>query len=177
MYFLQYMMSSCCTFQLQELFYTSKGTFRRSAMAADTKAAGGPPHVALRVALGLVYCTGAILRYIVCKIIFLLSDYAGLKSVESFVCGQLKKLLMNSITNKRLKERFEGENPFRRMISVERLVMYIHIIMSNALYKEAYQGLPAPDGDVIDLESKKVSTLLSFAKKGRPFVLNFGSYT
>lgn len=59
-------------------------------MAADTKAAGGPPHVALRVALGLVYCTGAILRYIVCKIIFLLSDYAGLKSVESFVCGQLK---------------------------------------------------------------------------------------
>jgi len=40
-----------------------------------------------------------------------------------------------------------------------------------------YTLLPAPDGDVIDLESKKVSTLLSFAKKGRPFVLNFGSYT
>lgn len=35
------------------------------------------------------------------------------------------ELLMNSITNKRLKERFEGENPFRRMISVERLVSHL----------------------------------------------------
>jgi len=36
--------------------------------------------------------------------------------------------LINSITNKKLKEELEGkENPLRRMISIERLVGYITI--------------------------------------------------
>lgn len=39
-----------------------------------------------------------------------------------------------------------------------------------------HAGQQAPDCTVVDLEGKE-SSLLSFAKPGRPLILNFGSYT
>ena len=43
--------------------------------------------------------------------------------------------------------------------------------------KPAKLGAVAPNPRVVDLSDKKISPLLSFAKEGRPFVLNFGSCT
>jgi len=55
---------------------------------------------------------------------------------------------------------------------------------SNQLYRsylyvvrQAYEGLPAPDGDVVELSSNETKRLLSFGKPGRPLILNFGSFT
>jgi len=43
--------------------------------------------------------------------------------------------------------------------------------------KPAKLGAVAPNPRVVNLSDKKISSLLSFAKEGRPFVLNFGSCT
>jgi len=49
-------------------------------------------------------------------------------------------------------------------------------LIRNAL-KEAQEGSPAPNTEVVNLVSRKSGKLLDWAKKGRPLVLNFGSCT
>lgn len=45
------------------------------------------------------------------------------------------------------------------------------------IFTKAELGSSPPDGDGIDLSTGVRKTLLSYAKQGRPLVLNFGSYT
>jgi len=49
-------------------------------------------------------------------------------------------------------------------------------LIKNAL-KEAQEGSPAPNPEVLDLLSRKSMKLLDWEKNGRPLVLNFGSCT
>ena len=70
------------------------------------------------------------------------------------------------------------------LLCLHRFSPYHAFFQSNRLYKlypyvvrKAYEGLPAPDGDVVELSSGETKSLLSFGKLGRPLILNFGSYT
>jgi len=62
------------------------------------------------------------------------------------------------------------------MFSLDKVKM---MTMNNIrdILKEAQIGNPAPNPDLVDLESRAKLPLLSFAKAGRPLVLNFGSCT
>jgi len=62
------------------------------------------------------------------------------------------------------------------MFSLDKVKM---ITMNNIrdILKEAQVGQPAPNPELVDLETRAKLPLLSLAKAGRPLVLNFGSCT
>jgi len=43
--------------------------------------------------------------------------------------------------------------------------------------KEAQKGRPAPNPELVNLVGEQISSILRFAKAGRPLVVNFGSCT
>merc|ERR1711910_82333 len=62
------------------------------------------------------------------------------------------------------------------MFSLDKVKM---MTMNNIrdILKEAQVGQPAPNPELIDLETRAKLPLISLAKAGRPLVLNFGSCT
>jgi len=62
------------------------------------------------------------------------------------------------------------------MFSLDKVKM---MTMNNIrdILKEAQVGQPAPNPELIDLETRAKLPLVSLAKAGRPLVLNFGSCT
>jgi len=62
------------------------------------------------------------------------------------------------------------------MFSLDKVKM---MTMNNIrdILKEAQVGEPAPNPELIDLETRAKLPLISLAKAGRPLVLNFGSCT
>jgi len=62
------------------------------------------------------------------------------------------------------------------MFSLDKVKM---ITMNNVrdILKEAQVGQPAPNPELVDLETRAKLPLVSLAKAGRPLVLNFGSCT
>jgi len=62
------------------------------------------------------------------------------------------------------------------MFSLDKVKM---ITMNNIrdILKEAQVGQPAPNPELVDLETRAKLPLVSLAKAGRPLVLNFGSCT
>jgi len=62
------------------------------------------------------------------------------------------------------------------MFSLDKVKM---MTMNNIrdILKEAQVGQPAPNPELVDLETRVKLPLLSLAKAGRPLVLNFGSCT
>jgi len=71
---------------------------------------------------------------------------------------------------------FESTEDFGFLFSLDKVKM---MTMNNIrdILKEAQIGHPAPNLELIDLETRAKVPLLSIARAGRPLVLNFGSCT
>jgi len=77
---------------------------------------------------------------------------------------------------KKLMDSIKSTEDMGFMFSLDKVKM---MTMNNIrdILKEAQVGQPAPNPELIDLETRAKLPLLSLAKAGRPLVLNFGSCT
>jgi len=92
--------------------------------------------------------------------------------------------LVNAIKGKKneagmpvkMMDSFKSTEDFGFMFSLDKVKM---LTMNNIrdILKEAQIGRPAPNLELVDLETRAKLPLLSLARAGRPLVLNFGSCT
>ena len=71
-------------------------------------------------------------------------------------------------------EKIKTIQDFAFILSLDSVTMEVKGKMRDIL-KEAQLGAPAPNLDLVDLATKAKTPLLSFARAGRPLVVNFGS--
>jgi len=110
---------------------------------------------------------------------YFIASWKPLNWLEDIPTNFARKAVKNGkIKNKSMIQEGEKLNSQVKH-SLKSLHMWGGSLYKNYLYiiRQAYQGLPAPDGDVVELSSNETKSLLSFGKPGRPLILNFGSFT
>jgi len=71
---------------------------------------------------------------------------------------------------------FQSTKDMEFLFSLERVARRVRMEVRDVI-KPAQLGEKAPDIELMDLDSRKNTSLLSLARVGRPLVLNFGSCT
>jgi len=71
---------------------------------------------------------------------------------------------------------FQSTKDMKFLFSLERVARRVRMEVRD-VFKPAQLGEKAPDIELMDLDSRKNTSLLSLARVGRPLVLNFGSCT
>jgi len=71
---------------------------------------------------------------------------------------------------------FKSTKDMEFLFSLDRVARRVRMEVRDVI-KPAQLGEKAPDIELMDLDSRKNSSLLSLARAGRPLVLNFGSCT
>jgi len=86
-------------------------------------------------------------------------------------------LIINMVKNKKMGSmKVDSVDDIGFMYSWDMVYMQTRKNVRDIL-KDAQLGEKAPNPEIYDLKSGSYKKLLEFAKKGRPFVLNFGSCT
>jgi len=71
---------------------------------------------------------------------------------------------------------FQSTKDMEFLFSLDRVARRVRMEVRDVI-KPAQLGEKAPDIELMDLDSRKNTSLLSLARAGRPLVLNFGSCT
>jgi len=103
-----------------------------------------------------------------------------------FLLVNMMKLLAPDFTFRMMKKRFEKTGTretaekFKSIEDIEYIISFA-CVKKRFLYaladvlKEAQEGCAAPNPELYDLNTRKVVSLLSKSRPGRPLVINFGS--
>ena len=127
------------------------------------------PLLLLRVALVYLKIPLLIFGYIVSNLLRIIAPKLTFKLAKKL----LIKVEFDSWPN---NEEIKGVEDLNFLFSWDIKKWKVQSEVADVL-KPAKLGAVAPNPRVVDLSNNKVTSLLSFAKKGRPFVLNFGSCT
>ena len=72
---------------------------------------------------------------------------------------------------------FKGEENMTMIIDLKAYIKDFQYFKNELIHRTAITGRPAPDVEIINLQTKEVHWLRSLERVGRPLVVSFGSCT